>query len=399
MPIYAKEFPWCVPLSELSELGPGIPLYYYFIKYIMIILAFGFFVAGIACWSSNKSAGNADDWGDDADENFIIQMSIGAHGEGEGKVPGWQAVLHMVVMIFIIITYYIFRRFQINKDDEIDRNEVTASDYTLWVRGLGENFTEEEVKEYFTNNGLPHGQTAEVINVNIPYEISDYVKYVRKHTDLKEKIKYIEDYQNKNGTMPSETVLGCCKQPFPPVEELQKKIAKVDDKINKWINEKSADVGKDLLIGQAFVTFNRQIDVREMDDYLGGDWVKRFWDNVLNKLGRCCICLKKEQVRLQFQKTKELTVEMAPEPNDIFFENLGLSYSKRIKRRIITWLVVLLALGISFGLIYGTSSYQTTTYNDYRDKDEDDRTSSDLNLVRITSIVPAIGVMFVNGAL
>jgi len=135
-----------------------------------------------------------------------------------------------------------------------------------------------------------------------------------------------------------------------------------------------------------------------MEDYRGGDSVKRFWDSALNKLGRCCICLKKEQNIAQF-KGKDLIIEMAPEPNDIFFENLGLSFGKRIKRRIITWLVVLLALAVSFGIIYGTSSYQTTTYNDYRDKDEDDRTSSDLNLVRITSIVPAIFVMFINFAL
>ena len=117
MPADAEHFPFCVDLEDLQELGPGIPLYYYFVKYTMLVLAFGFFVAGIACWQSNVAAGNADDWGDDADDNFIINMSIGAHGQGDGKVPGWQAILHVVVMIVIIFSYYFLRRYQINKDD------------------------------------------------------------------------------------------------------------------------------------------------------------------------------------------------------------------------------------------------------------------------------------------
>ena len=129
----------------MSELGPGIPLYYYFVKYILIVLAFGFFVAGIACWANNNSANNADDWGDDADDNGIIRMSVGAHGDESGSLPAWQAVLHMVVGIFILISYYFLRKKLISKDDEIDRNEVSASDYTIWVQGLGEKFKAEEV--------------------------------------------------------------------------------------------------------------------------------------------------------------------------------------------------------------------------------------------------------------
>lgn len=187
MPVDAPLFGLCAPLSELAELGPGIPLYYYFVKYVLIVLAFGFFVAGIACWDSNTRAGDADDWGDDASDNFVIRMSIGAHGD-DGTIPAWQAVLHMVVGIFILISYYFLRNKLIKVDGEIDKDEVTASDYTIWVKGLGQNFTADEVKEFFIKNGLPTDQDLDVKRVNIPYEISDYVDWIREHNTLKEKL-------------------------------------------------------------------------------------------------------------------------------------------------------------------------------------------------------------------
>jgi hypothetical protein len=58
-------------------------------------------------------------------------------------------------------------------------------------------------------------------------------------------------------------------------------------------------------------------------------------------------------------KDKNIYVSIAPEPNDIFWENLGLKLHKRLKRRLITWFYTLVALGISFALIFGTSYYQT----------------------------------------
>jgi hypothetical protein len=91
LPVEADVFPFCVPVSELQELGPGIPLYYWFMKYIIIILTIGFLLVGIVCWVSNNSAGKADEYGEDNEKNFIIASSIGNHGhpdEGD-TIPFW----------------------------------------------------------------------------------------------------------------------------------------------------------------------------------------------------------------------------------------------------------------------------------------------------------------------
>lgn len=50
-----------------------------------------------------------------------------------------------------------------------------------------------------------------------------------------------------------------------------------------------------------------------------------------------------------------LYANLAPEPGDILWENLDVTFTKRMKNVLLTWLVTLIALGISFGMVYGCS--------------------------------------------
>ena len=54
----------------------------------------------------------------------------------------------------------------------------------------------------------------------------------------------------------------------------------------------------------------------------------------------------------------------APEPEDIIWTNLGHSKGERTKRRIITYVVTLVLLAISFGVVYGLSALQIKVNND-----------------------------------
>ena len=54
---------------------------------------------------------------------------------------------------------------------------------------------------------------------------------------------------------------------------------------------------------------------------------------------------------------KQIMVRRAPEPNDVIWENCGISSSQKIKIRIITISITFLVLCASFGIIYGISIY------------------------------------------
>jgi hypothetical protein len=59
-----------------------------------------------------------------------------------------------------------------------------------------------------------------------------------------------------------------------------------------------------------------------------------------------------------------------------------------------TWTVTILALAVSFGLIFGTSYYQGIIYDDNKNKANQDQ--SDLWLLRINSIIPSMGIVVIN---
>lgn len=46
-------------------------------------------------------------------------------------------------------------------------------------------------------------------------------------------------------------------------------------------------------------------------------------------------------------------VKMAPDPTDIFWENLCIPFKKKIKTKATTWSGTLGILGVGFGLLYG----------------------------------------------
>jgi hypothetical protein len=71
----APLFPFCVPLPELRELGPGIPLYYWFLKFLILAALVILVIAGALCTYDNYHADHARDWSRHA--GFIIKLSLG----------------------------------------------------------------------------------------------------------------------------------------------------------------------------------------------------------------------------------------------------------------------------------------------------------------------------------
>lgn len=60
-------------------------------------------------------------------------------------------------------------------------------------------------------------------------------------------------------------------------------------------------------------------------------------------------------------KEYNITIERAPEPEDVVWTNLGMSDGEIIKRKLITYLVTIVLLGASFGAVYGLSRAQMAT--------------------------------------
>lgn len=97
---------------------------------------------------------------------------------------------------------------------------------------------------------------------------------------------------------------------------------------------------------------------------------------------------------------QRIYVSRAPEPTDVYWENLGVTPCTRFGYLILTYLATLLALAVVFAISYGVNRYKTDVENDYnRDKLAGNSQLSDLILVRGLSFLTSLIVVISNNIL
>ena len=71
--------------------------------------------------------------------------------------------------------------------------------------------------------------------------------------------------------------------------------------------------------------------------------------------------------RFKFKKNDNtegsISIEKAPEPEDIIWENLGISTFEKVKRKLLTYFVTFLLLGISFVAVLRLSQTKNNSDN------------------------------------
>ena len=65
-----------------------------------------------------------------------------------------------------------------------------------------------------------------------------------------------------------------------------------------------------------------------------------------------------DEYRLMEFEGKTLYVSRAPEPNDIFWENLGFSHRYRFKKKVVTLMITMVVLAFCFSITFSISYFQ-----------------------------------------
>lgn len=100
-------------------------------------------------------------------------------------------------------------------------------------------------------------------------------------------------------------------------------------------------------MGTAFIVLKSQQDLATVIN-LNDDSV---FSRIINWIGEklCCCCYTEEnsisRIKHHFKR--------APEPTDVFWDNLGVGKWRRLKNIILTYLATILLIGACFGIIYG----------------------------------------------
>jgi hypothetical protein len=332
----APKFPLNCSIKDLNELGAGFPIYFYFVKNglvmaLLCVVRTRQVIACVACVVNNVMQNNTDGW-EYGDGKWYIEPSLGAYAQDFSKVPFWQGLLHSVVILLFLLDLLIFRHFLNQRGEEIDFDTIRPSHFTVWLKDLNKDFDAAELGEFMKVNGRGGERPAEIHDINVAYDIGHYVAASRLEAKLKAKQLYVQEYKNWTGDEPTSCF---CRE--VNTEAVESQIEQIEKDLHE--QEKAFQDGiKKLQIGQAFMTFKRQTDARAV----AMNWSRSGLSIFFQWLCRCCFSHP-----VHFQNSY-FFARLAPEPSDILWENLNVSWVFRFYRRIMTWVVMILTVVGSF---------------------------------------------------
>jgi uncharacterized membrane protein YidH (DUF202 family) len=140
----------------------------------------------------------------------------------------------------------------------------------------------------------------------------------------------------------------------------------------------------DLYFGTAFIVFEKPIDVYYVLEAYERSPLSRLWRFIMRKL--FCCCISKES-------TMHYRFERAPEPTDVYWENLSVTGLHLIKNVIKTYFFTFCLIAACFGVIYGINvvKYDLLTQNNL--------TNVPYTLIKGLSFVCSLVIVVVNMAL
>ncbi|EAR89312.2 kinase domain protein, putative (macronuclear) [Tetrahymena thermophila SB210] len=372
--IQKTNLPLNVDTIELAFLGSAYVAYLEYIKFAArLILTFfltsGFFnlltnsAFGVDCQSpAQLSKSNQQNM--ECVKNWVTEFSLG-NKRSEKALMTSQSFFNLFSIIICIIQFQKFR-YQIRlTEEECDEREINAADYSILVSDIPDEFTyegdienlnyEQLLKEYFSKNLAVQQKQNKKANQrdnnsnkdsnSNNSNIADVLKEQPKETeivsvglcfDLK-KFKEIENNLNQLNQK-----LSRCKdeKQKAKLHHIIAEVAKQRDNFSKdytTVGENRYKINN--FTGYAYVILQYEDDQERITE---------FYEDV--EYFASLITGKKSQ-KLQFQD-KFLTIEPAPDPNNIFWLNLRHTQGELLVRRSALFFITLLLLGGCLGLLF-----------------------------------------------
>jgi RNA recognition motif-containing protein len=125
----------------------------------------------------------------------------------------------------LIVIFRIYRIFCINQIASMDMDDITPSDYTLWIRGLPKDFVASEVIEFFSRFGRKDGAPVDIVKLTRLYDIGDFVTSSRALKEYRDQLGLYE-----LSVSAGLTVFGRKKGKLGP-DKLRKRIAKLEARL------------------------------------------------------------------------------------------------------------------------------------------------------------------------
>ena len=298
-------------------------------------------------------------------------------------------LLHFFTLITLFVVNLVYLVIVNAKRDQVDMRHITPHNYTLLCTNLNntvdsfnkyKNFfsNNEEIKDkseldkfiYFLKNYvLPNrNETLNIDQINICYKLNEFMVIQDKINDIDEQIFQIqhhpkqiklndnEENQKKLENMSYYSGILCCKKKTEYLKLTTEK-RKYEKKLETILKEKMV-TSKENFAGSILITFKTIKEKENFYKQFPHSFLEKCFVFIKNlKYRICCYCMSEERLE-RFHRRKKIQISLAPEPEDIIWENMEFTFISKIKRSLIIWSISLLLMGISFGIVYYLNSLQ-----------------------------------------
>ncbi|KAL4484377.1 hypothetical protein ABPG74_019554 [Tetrahymena malaccensis] len=201
-------------IYELSFLGCGYPLYFYFLKQCMIMLFLCLFICGLFNIITNimgsESCTNQND-PKSQNETVCVQggyFSIFALGrkQDQDTFMQIQGYLNLASMIAMMVFLQYFRKLQRELTHKCDDEDIAANDYTIMIKNIPLEFDavnddyDDDIKEFFEKNSLKE-KRVEIVSVTLCYNLTEITALQNQKEKLiqqkKKSLSTIYKFQNQ----------------------------------------------------------------------------------------------------------------------------------------------------------------------------------------------------------
>ncbi|CAD8181933.1 unnamed protein product [Paramecium octaurelia] len=250
--------------------------------------------------------------------------------EGEGKLIQSSLILCSVMIIKILMV--LIREKQRKIEYAIDKELLSPSDFTAILNNLPKNdYNEKELKtalEEYCKEFDPRNNY-EVVKINIAYDIVQFVDKGRQKIQLEKQLE--------NSSCPNKEKL------LKQINEISTQQQIIEAEIENGSYNKTTPI--------AFITFQTKKQLQNLLEQTKLSYWEAFMIAVKS-------IIRKKDRRGFYFKQHYIEISRAPEPDDVFWENCGTDENTQLKRRILSWFVIVFLLALSLCTLYGQNVFQ-----------------------------------------
>ena len=214
-------------------------------------------------------------------------------------------------------------------------------------------------------------QNFNIFNLNLCYKLNEFMVLKKKSEKCKYKIFQVEKnpYQiKKNQKNKTEnkrryytspfTLIGLnwliCSNKGVPLDSLYNELEQYDNELNLLVTKAKLDN----FCGCIFATFNTLKDKTEFYNKYPHFFIEHIFHNIKNIRYYLCRCFIDKKKMSTYRNRQRMKIHLAPEPEDVIWENMEFTFCQRFKRIIIIYSLTILLIVCAFQIVFSLNKLQ-----------------------------------------